>query len=253
MSEILRRDCNPTNLSLSTFLVIQKLASAKLKSRKAIFQMGRELEKFVTSFLALREIERKVIKDAGEPFSSRNLSQAATKIMVGVSKKRKHGITGTAITERYTGGAKERAEERLHEGNATSEDMDILMGRNCSWCGGGLSRASRIAQSVYCSQECAETGRLRRGGMYASCRIRDQVFALEGGVCQICSIDAHALFLRVKSLHPAQRLSALCNTNFKLPKSAKALERLLQDPTEGLFWQADHIQAVAEGGGGKKY
>lgn len=174
--------------------------------------------------------------------------------MLGVGKKRKHDISGTATTERYTGGAKERAEERLCEGNATSEDMEILKGNSrCAWCASSLSRASRVAQSVYCSQECAEIGRITRGGMYASSRIRDQVFALEGGVCQICSIDAHALFLRVKSMPPAQRLSALCNTNFKLPKSAKALERLLQAPTEGSFWQADHIQAVAEGGGGKKY
>jgi 5-methylcytosine-specific restriction endonuclease McrA len=34
-----------------------------------------------------------------------------------------------------------------------------------------------------------------------------------------------------------------------LPRSRPALERLLQLPKEGDFWQADHILAVAEGGG----
>jgi hypothetical protein len=40
------------------------------------------------------------------------------------------------------------------------------------------------------------------------------------------------------------------NAKFKLPKSPIALNRLLQDPKEHDFWQADHIIAVAEGGGG---
>ena len=237
-------------LSLNHKIVIQKLDPSKFQSRKERRQGSKDLETFVSSFLSLREIERKAIKDSGEPFSSKHLSQAATKVMMEVGKKRKHNTmstTATLITDRYTGGAKERAGERLQEGTATPEDMAVLKGHNCAWCAGTLSTASRMAQSIYCSQECAEEGRLRRGGWYASSRIRDQVFALEGGVCQLCGIDAHALFLRVKSLPPAQRLSALCNAHFKLPKSPKALERLLQDPKEGSFWQADHIQAVAEG------
>jgi len=81
-------------------------------------------------------------------------------------------------------------------------------------------------------------------------QLRAQVFALEGGVCRLCGIDGHALFTRVLALEPAERLNALCNANWKLPKSAKALDRLLQNPREGDFWQADHILAVSEGGGG---
>ena len=59
-----------------------------------------------------------------------------------------------------------------------------------------------------------------------------------------------ALFLRIHALQPAERLNALCNANWYLPKTNRALERLLQNPREGDFWQADHIVAVAEGGGG---
>jgi 5-methylcytosine-specific restriction endonuclease McrA len=39
------------------------------------------------------------------------------------------------------------------------------------------------------------------------------------------------------------------NANWKLPKTQKALHNLLHKPKEGDFWQADHIKAVAEGGG----
>jgi hypothetical protein len=80
---------------------------------------------------------------------------------------------------------------------------------------------------------------------------RKQVFALEGGVCRLCGIDAHALYTRICALQPAERLNALCNVNWKLPKTSKALDRLLvQDPSEGNFWQAGHIVALSEGGGG---
>jgi HNH endonuclease len=89
-----------------------------------------------------------------------------------------------------------------------------------------------------------------RGGMYSSTQVRAQVFGLEGGVCRKCGIDAHSLFTRISSLSPPERLNALINAKFTLPKSAGALERLLQKPKEGDFWQADHIVAVAEGGGG---
>ena len=86
--------------------------------------------------------------------------------------------------------------------------------------------------------------------MFASSRIREQLFSLEQGKCQKCKIDANALYLRIHSLQPAERLNALINANWPLPKTKKAMDRLLQNPKEGDFWQADHIVAVVEGGGG---
>jgi 5-methylcytosine-specific restriction endonuclease McrA len=58
-----------------------------------------------------------------------------------------------------------------------------------------------------------------------------------------------ALFLRIHALQPAERLNALSNVNWYQPKGKRALDRLLQNPKEGDFWQADHIVPVAEGGG----
>jgi 5-methylcytosine-specific restriction endonuclease McrA len=205
--------------------------------------MRQELKDFVTNYLGLREVEKKAIKDSGKPFSPYQLRRLVLGMMTS--------SIGNGSTERYAGGAKERARENLDSGNATQVDMDILEGKMCVWCGGHLPRASKVAgvKSTYCSRECAENGRLQRGGMYASTQVRAQVFALEGGVCRLCGIDGHALYTRISALQPAERLNALCNANWKLPKTPKALERLLQDPKEGDFWQADHIVAVAEGGG----
>mmetsp|Transcript_28592 Transcript_28592/g.42267 ORF Transcript_28592/g.42267 Transcript_28592/m.42267 type:complete len:137 (-) Transcript_28592:1140-1550(-) len=58
-----------------------------------------------------------------------------------------------------------------------------------------------------------------------------------------------ALYLRINSLEPPERLNALMAAKWKLPKSSKALQNLLHNPKESDFWQADHILAVAEGGG----
>lgn len=181
--------------------------------------------------------------ESGNSFSGINLRQAVLRLMTQ---------SCVPSTDRYVGGAREQARDRMQGGTATEEDMAVLEGRLCAYCAGNLSSASRTpgVASTYCSRECAEQGRLKRGGMYSSVQVRSQVFALEGGVCRLCGIDAHALYTRIAALEPAERLNALCNVNWKLPKSAKALERLLQCPKEGDFWQADHIRAVAEGGGG---
>ena len=204
-----------------------------------------QIKSFVTQYVALREVEKKRLKESGEVFSARYLRQQ-------LLRWTPQGSSVGSSTERYAGGAKEHARSRMELGTASSTDMAVLEGLLCAYCAGELSSASRNngVISTYCSKECAENGRLKRGGMYASTQIRTQVFALEGGVCRLCGVDAHALYTRIASLAPAERLNALCNAHWKLPMSSKGLERLLQHPKEGDFWQADHIQAVAEGGGG---
>jgi hypothetical protein len=207
--------------------------------RDRLDAFGRELKAFVSDYLGLREVEKKALKDSSQAFPASGLAQAAARLMSS-------SIGGT---ERYAGGAKERAQENRDNGTETSDDTAVLDGRRCAWCAGALHAASISAESVYCSQDCAEEGRLRRGGMYASVRIRAAVFALEGGKCTLCKINAHDLFDQIRALQPAERLNKLLAVNWKLPKSSKAMENILNNPKEGDFWQADHIHAVSEGGG----
>jgi HNH endonuclease len=223
--------------------VLEQLDTTKIGVDKTASKLMQEVKRFVDQYLGLREIEKKFLKDSGQSYSCLNLRQT---VLCNAPASAPNSTT------RYTGGTKERARERLEQGDADNTDMAILQGRLCAYCGGELSRASqaREVESTYCSRECAENGRLKRGGMYSSTRVREQVFALEGGICRLCGINAHALFTRIVALQPAERLNALCNAKWQLPKSARALDRLLQDPKEGDFWNADHINAVAEGGGG---
>ena len=62
------------------------------------------------------------------------------------------------------------------------------------------------------------------------------MFALEKGVCALCKVDAHKVFLELAALEPAERLQRLLGT----PWLATAAQRIVERPTEGDFWQADH-------------
>jgi len=201
-----------------------------------------EVENFISAFAALREIEKKAIAEWGEPIAYSSLRKTLSNILVS-------SVKGSQTTERYGGGCMERALENSTAGTATEADEAVIRGEACAWCGYALSKASLRSgvKATYCSKECSEQGRIRRGGKFN--RVRDQLFSLEGGICQKCGINAYALFLRINALKPVERLNALCNTNWNLPKSGQALDRLLQNPKKGDFWQADHIIAVAEGGG----
>ena len=200
--------------------------------------MTNELHSFVEEYSNLRDVEKKTLKDHGLPIHPQNVRVTVAKLM---------GSSVRGVKDRFGGGAKERAKENIKNGCAQQIDKDVLAKRACAWCAKALPYSSFNSgiSSTYCSHECAEEGRLRRGVS----SVRNQVFALERGICSFCGIDAYALFLRIKALQPAERLNALYNANWKLPKSMVAHERLLHSPRQGDFWQADHIVPVAEGGG----
>jgi hypothetical protein len=201
-------------------------------------RMCEELKEFVLCYLSLREVEKKFIKESGDAFTTSTLKCTLAKLLVST-------VTGT--TERYQGGAKERAIQSLKNGCANEIDLAVINGRACAWCAKPFFGS--IGSATYCSHSCAEEGRVRRGGMYSSSKIREQLFALEHGKCTKCKIDAHALYFKIKALQPAERLNALLKANWKLPKSRQSMDRLLVSPQEHDFWQADHILAVSEGGG----
>lgn len=142
--------------------------------------------------------------------------------------------------------------ERSVAATAGLDNKDYGECKNCVWCGEALGDVSEKTKGnmkenyyTFCSFECAEKQRLRAG----STQIRSQLFSLERGVCQQCNLDCHALWKHVKSLQPSERLNKLLGLGFAIPKSGAALQKLLGDPKECDFWQADHKLAVALGGG----
>lgn len=134
-------------------------------------KMCEEVKLFVVCYLGLKEVEKKVVKESGQAFAASSLKHSAAKLLVST-------ITGTS--ERYQGGAKERAIANIKNGCATAEDIAVADGKGCAWCAKPFLCGKG---ATYCSQSCVEEGRLRRGGMFASSKIRETLFALEHGKC----------------------------------------------------------------------
>jgi hypothetical protein len=254
--------------------VLQLRDLGTLRREKILFfrtTLAQEITTFVMNYLSLTDVERKALKDATHAHDHNDNDVGVKSCDVAkcarqwlANKKgggarqligQLGGLTAAdgSTTVRYGGGAKERAKEREAQGlELTSDEKNVLKGIACAWCSAELPSTSLTqgcVSSTYCSQNCAEEGRLHRGTSNSSF-IRAQMFALQSGVCRRCHIDAHALFLRIKALAPAERLNALMAIpQWKLPQTSNALNNVLQNPRECDFWEIDHIRAVAEGGG----
>ena len=82
----------------------------------------------------------------------------------------------------------------------------------------------------------------------SSTAVRQQLFELEHGVCVKCGVDAHKVYAATKVLHPHDRAAHIQASPFANCSLAMR-QRMVNEPSPGLFWQADHIVPVVEGGG----
>jgi 5-methylcytosine-specific restriction endonuclease McrA len=98
----------------------------------------------------------------------------------------------------------------------------------CRWC--NLEVPPR--RFTFCSDYCVNEWRLRTDPGY----LRDQVFLRDKGVCAICKIDTRAAYAELKRSRGGMKLRLLDRWGLK-KLSRKSL------------WDADHIIAVADGGG----
>ncbi len=97
----------------------------------------------------------------------------------------------------------------------------------CRWCQSEVPKGRR----TFCGDPCVHEWRLRTDPGY----LRDQVFARDRGVCKLCGLDTIEFYRRFRLL--AARKRSLLRRRLGLPRTRRS------------FWDADHIVAVAEGGG----
>ena len=96
----------------------------------------------------------------------------------------------------------------------------------CRWCNLEVPRG----RSTFCSGWCVEEWKLRSDRV----ALRQRVFERDHGICAQCGLDCIAHFLYLRKLRGAGRTRAESDWNRGSRKS---------------LWDADHIVAVAEGGG----
>ncbi|XP_071943275.1 DNA annealing helicase and endonuclease ZRANB3-like [Antedon mediterranea] len=97
----------------------------------------------------------------------------------------------------------------------------------------------------YCSEKCKDEHKMQGK---SSSYIRQQLFQLEHGICQICGLDTHQLFVQIRNLPKSKRKEFLEVSKYS-SLSVAELNKIIKSPSEGQFWHADHIIAVADGGG----
>jgi 5-methylcytosine-specific restriction endonuclease McrA len=100
----------------------------------------------------------------------------------------------------------------------------------CRWC--ELEILAR-RRRTFCSDYCVHQWRLRTDPGY----LRDQVFARDHGICQLCQADTVAIYAALKRARGKAREAGLSIYGMRSITSRRSL------------WDADHILPVAEGGG----
>ncbi|XP_061861162.1 DNA annealing helicase and endonuclease ZRANB3 isoform X2 [Colius striatus] len=102
----------------------------------------------------------------------------------------------------------------------------------------------RAWDTRFCSHTCQEDFSIRSSQSY----LRTKVFEIEHGVCQFCHQNAQELYLSVRDAPKSQR-KELLESSWMSHLPLGQLNEMITNPTEGQFWQADHIRPVYSGGG----
>ncbi|NXO01336.1 ZRAB3 endonuclease, partial [Rhinopomastus cyanomelas] len=96
----------------------------------------------------------------------------------------------------------------------------------------------------FCSHACQEDFSIRSSQSY----LRTKVFEIEHGVCQFCNQNAQELYLTIRDAPKCQR-KKLLESSWMSQLPLGQLNEIITKPTEGQFWQVDHIKPVYSGGG----
>ncbi|NXP54382.1 ZRAB3 endonuclease, partial [Heliornis fulica] len=103
---------------------------------------------------------------------------------------------------------------------------------------------ARAWDTRFCSHACQEDFSVRSSQSY----LRTKVFEIEHGVCQFCNQNAQELYLSIRDAPKSQR-KKLLESSWMSHLPLGQLNEMVTNPTEGQFWQVDHIRPVYSGGG----
>lgn len=97
----------------------------------------------------------------------------------------------------------------------------------------------------FCSKKCSQEYWMVSNTEY----IRDRVFEAEHGICQMCNMDAHAVFGQVRDTTDHKKRAEIVAKSKFNSLTVKMKEQMVKKPSAGQFWHVDHILPVWEGGG----
>lgn len=217
------------------------------------------LLEFVNEWNKLRPIEQK--KLFGKPlqlplsvelcYLSENISHNKGGLLKGGSKRRSTPLyeislplPSDAVWKKVhiRSGHKKMEKEYTQGWTLKDEPLCKLCQKPCT---GRSAKEPEYFEDLFCNLGCFEEYRIRTSNGF----LRQQLFQIEHGICTNCQLDCHQLVKRLKPLLLEKRLKYIEKVAPKLASRKTLLNKLVNDPTEGNAWHADHIIPVYRGGG----
>ncbi|QCE13972.1 SWI/SNF-related matrix-associated actin-dependent regulator of chromatin subfamily A-like protein 1 [Vigna unguiculata] len=214
---------------------------------------------FVEEWKNLRSIERR--KLIGKPlqlplavelcYLSESINYNNNGLLNGGSKRRKTPIIEVSyplppdavwkkVYLRSGLGKKER--EYTQGWSETDEPLCKLCQKQCK---GKNAKGPEFLEDLFCNLVCYEEYRMRTSSRF----LREELFKIEHGVCTNCQLDCHKLVKDTRPLSLERRREFIQKIAPNVAKRKNMFEKLVNEPTEGNAWHADHIVPVYQGGG----
>ncbi|XP_027125391.1 uncharacterized protein [Coffea arabica] len=134
--------------------------------------------------------------------------------------------------------------EKVYTQGWSTEDKPLC--KFCqSPCMNENAKRPEYFEDLFCNLECYVEYSSRTKTKY----LRQALFQVERGICTMCQLDCHGLVEKIKPLSHENRQQYIRVAAPKLAKCKKLFDKLIQDPTEGNAWHADHLVPVYQGGG----
>ncbi|KAJ0049423.1 hypothetical protein Pint_16189 [Pistacia integerrima] len=143
---------------------------------------------------------------------------------------------------RICGGSRKKEREFTQGWTLNDEPLCKLCQKPCK---GNIAKTPEYFEDLFCDLGCYEEYRLRTSGRF----LREELFQIEHGVCTNCQLDCHKLVKHIKPLSLERRQKYIEKVAPNVACRKSLLEKLVNDPTEGNVWHADHIIPVYKGGG----
>ncbi|XP_057443109.1 uncharacterized protein LOC130734619 isoform X2 [Lotus japonicus] len=249
----------PEELELLSSAAVDEKQSVESLSVKDNPAYRHALLDFANEWKNLRSIERKKLH--GKPlqlplavelcYLSESNNHNKKGLLNGGSRRRKtplmevsyplpSGAIWKKINLRWGLGKKEK--EYSQAWSLEDEPLCKLCQKQCM---GDNAKTPEFFEDLFCNLACYEEYRMRTSNRF----LRQELFQIEQGVCTNCLLDCHKLVVHIRPLSMKRRREYIEKVAPKIAKREKMLEKLVNDPTEGNAWHADHIIPVYQGGG----
>uniref|UniRef100_A0A8B9BKK6 Zinc finger RANBP2-type containing 3 n=1 Tax=Anser brachyrhynchus TaxID=132585 RepID=A0A8B9BKK6_9AVES len=225
--------------------------------------------RFVKEWSRLTAMKQKIVRKSGQIFCSpiHVAEELSKKQSVASSTKRyvtKEDVAAASLSKASSSGGSVRLISKenkvsLHPDEAKAEGSPLPKGYLqaldsegnplCLSCQQPTTQLDQSCQARawdtrFCSLACQEDFSIRSSQSY----LRTKVFEIEHGVCQFCRQNAHELYLNIRDAPKTER-KKLLESSWMSHLPLGQLNEIITNPTEGHFWQVDHIKPVYSGGG----